>query len=74
MATDLQKYRAQYLQIAGFCFMAPLGKLILNVPEYKLSDINLGFVLYSVFSLILFCFGIICVFRGEVHLDREKDK
>lgn len=54
--------------------MVPLGKLILNVPEYELSDIDLGFVIYSVFALIFFCFGIICVFRGEIHLDKERDK
>ena len=74
MGSDLDKYRAQNLQIAGFCLMSPLGKLILNVPEYKLGDIDLKFVIYFIVALMFFCFGIICVFRGEIHLEKERVK
>ena len=74
MASELDKYRAQNLQIAGFCLMSPFGKIILNVPRYESSDINLKFAIYFIVALILFCFGIICVFRGEIHLEKERLK
>ena len=74
MITDLDKYRAQNLQIGGFCLMTPFGKLILDVPIYKLSGMNLFLLLYGVVAFILFILGIIVMFRGEVHLEKGKQQ
>lgn len=74
MVSDLDKYRAQNLQVAGFCFMTPLGRLILNVPEYESDALNLKWFLYSVFAILLFIVGIIVMVRGEVHLEERKQK
>ena len=71
MITDLDKYRAQCLQISGFCLMSPFGNLILNAPEYNTGNLNLFFFAYIMVTFILFCSGIICVARGEIHLERK---
>ena len=54
--------------------MTPLGKLILNVPEYEMGDIGPKFIIYSIVALGLFYLGIITVFRAEIHLDKEVKK
>jgi len=74
MAGDLDKYRAYTFQIAGFCLMTPLGKLILNVPEYELCDLNTKFFIFLIFSLILFYFGMIFIFKGGKYLEGENYK
>ena len=74
MISDLDKYRAQCLQIAGFCFMTPLAKLILNVPEYEIGDIGPKFITYLIVAFGLFYFGIITMFKGEIHLDKKIKK
>ncbi len=74
MAMDIQKYRAQFFQISGFCFMSPFGKLVLGIPGYKLSDFNFLFIIYIVISLFLFYLGIIFMFKGEEHLEERRYK
>lgn len=64
MVTESEKYRAQLLQILGLSFMAPTGKLYLNIPEIEITDLNLKFLAYITVSLLLVYLGIICIVRG----------
>jgi len=64
MASDGNKYRAELLKIVGFSFMAPLGKVILNIPDYTYEDINLKFFIFCLLSLVLLYIGIIVLRRG----------
>ncbi len=72
MATELQKYRAQYLQIAGFCLMTPFGKVILGLIDYDLGKMWLKLLLYFVLALFLFFIGTIFIFKGEEHIEKRR--
>ena len=72
MVTELDKYRAQFFQVGGLCFMTPLGKVVLGLLDYDLGRMWLKLLLYSIFSLLLFYVGIIFVVKGEEHLEKEK--
>lgn len=74
MVTELDKYRAQCLQIYGLGLMTPFGKLILNILEYELEDLNLYFIFYGIIAFLFFLLGIIFVFRGEVHLQERRER
>lgn len=70
MVTELDKYRAQYFQIAGFCLMSPLGKIILNLFDYELKEIlTIKFLICSVIALLLFYLGLVLIFKGEEKLE-----
>ena len=69
MASDLQRYRAQFFQISGFAFMTPLGKFILDLKDIKLEQVGIWFFVYLVFSLLLAYCGIIFLLKGEEHLN-----
>ena len=71
MATDVEKYKSQNLQIAGFAFFTPISKIFLNIPEMKLNDINLKFIIFFILSLLLVFAGIIFISRGMEFL-KEK--
>lgn len=60
----VQNYRANMFQIAGFAFMTPLGSLVINLLELKLSDLGLKFVFYLLFTLLLSLLGIIFLVKG----------
>ena len=68
VASDLEKYRAQFFQICGFCFMTPLGKVILGLLDYDLDKIWPKLFAYFIFSLLLAYLGIIFVLKGEEKL------
>ncbi len=63
MAT-YDEYRAESFRIFGLGLMTPLGKWILELPNLKLAGITVQSIIYFVFSLILFYFGIILVLKG----------
>lgn len=70
MVTELDKYRAQYFQISGFCLMSPLGKIILNLFDYELKEIlTIKFLICSVIALLLFYLGLVLIFKGEEKLE-----
>ena len=73
MVTDLDKYRAQFFQIAALCFITPLGKIILGLIDYDLSKMWPKLLAYFVFSLFLSYIGMVLLFKGEEHLE-EKNK
>ena len=54
--------------------MTPFGKLVLGIPEYKLSDLNLLFIFYIILSLLLFYLGIILMLKGEEHLEERRHR
>ena len=71
MTSDLQKYRANMFQIAGLSLMTPVGKLVLDFLKFSLSDLNLQFLAYVIFSSFLFYVGIIFLFKGDEILERR---
>ncbi|MBI3591155.1 MAG: hypothetical protein HY094_07275 [Candidatus Melainabacteria bacterium] len=75
MNTEIQKYRAQFFQISGFCLMTPFGKTVLSFLDYDFSKIGTKLLLYVVVALVLAYLGIICILKGEEHLEgRRKEK
>lgn len=74
MANDIQKYRAQFFQIAGFALMSPFGRFILDLKDMKLKDANLWVLFCFLLSIILSYIGIIFLLKGEEHLEEYKRK
>ena len=74
MITELQKYQAQFFQVSGFCLMTPLGKLVLDFLDFKLSDIDIKFIFYLLLTLLLTFFGIILVIHGMEILEERRQK
>ena len=72
MINEEQKYMAQFFQISGFCCMTPLGNLILHALDYKLSDLNIFFFLYFIFSFSLFLLGILLEIKGLEHVEERR--
>ncbi len=74
MVSEIQKYQAQFFQVSGFCLMTPLGKLILDFLDFKLSYIlTLKFIIYLTFTIFLTCLGIMLVIQGiEILGEREQ--
>ena len=64
MVTEVQKYRAQFFQVSGFCLMSPFGKLILEFLDIKLNDLNLRFIFYLACTVLLAFTGIIMILQG----------
>ena len=64
MTIEVQKHRAQILQIFGFAFMAPFGKLVLKFFELESITFNLHLLLATIVSLVLLYLGIIVLSRS----------
>jgi len=71
MAKDIEKYKAQNLQIAGFAMLSPLAKFLLALPYIELKDISIRVIIYFAICILLFIAGIIFISRGVVLL-RER--
>lgn len=71
MAKDIEKYKAQNLQIAGFAMLSPSAKLLLNLPYIEFKDINIRAFIYFLISVLLFMGGITFIFRGMILLKEE---
>lgn len=71
MVSEVQKYRANMFQIAGFGLTSPFGKVVLNFSEYKLLDMNLQFLLNLLLSLLLFVLGIMLLIKGMETLEER---
>ena len=72
MVTEEQKYRAYTLNIFGFIFLTPAGKLFLEFREY-LSDLGqLGFVTYLGVCLGLVIIGLGIIEFGRATLDIKR--
>jgi hypothetical protein len=72
MTTDGNKYKAELLKIVGFSLITPLGKIILNIPDYTYEDINLKFFIFCLLSLVLLYIGIIVLNRG-IYMNEDKN-
>ena len=69
MINELQKkYESQFLQISGFSLMTPFGKIILSALDFEFHNLNLFFILYLLFSLVLAFCGMILILHGYVDL------
>ena len=62
---ELRKFRAQMIQIIGFSFMTPVGKLFLSIPDIELDDLEMVYFSYWMISLFLLYLGIICLARSQ---------
>ena len=69
MASDAQKYRAQFFQISGFAFFTPLGRLVLGLLEKRALDFSLGFFLALAICFLFAAIGIILISEGLEHLE-----
>ena len=58
------EYKAEVFKIAGFALMTPIGRLILEFPNIKLTSLNIQFFFYVLIAILLFCLGIIVLTTG----------
>lgn len=68
--TEADKYRATSFQVGSFALMTPLGRLILDLRDFTLYDLNIMFLLYVLLSLFFFYAGIILLVRGLEILEK----
>lgn len=62
---NVDKHRANIIQIAGYGFMTPFGNLIINLFSLDPFKYGLAFLcIYTLAALFLFYFGIICIVRS----------
>ena len=75
MNSEVQRYRAQFFQISGFCLMSPFGKIILDGLDLKLSDVlTVKFAIYFTCTIFLACLGIILAIHGMEALEERGHK
>ena len=74
MVTESQKYRAQFLQVSGFCLMTPMGKLVLEFLDIGWNDLTIKFSFYLIVTLVLTYLGIMFVIRGMEILEYGEQK
>ena len=74
MVAESKKYRAQFLQISGFCLMTPIGKLVLEFLDLGWNDLTIKFFFYLIVALVLTYFGIIFIIRGMEILEYGEQK
>ena len=70
MILEVDKYRAQFFQIGGLCLMSPLGKLILDLPDFNFIKFGIRLLIYVPFSIMLFYFGMIVILHGMEILEK----
>ena len=69
----INEYRAEIFKLAGFGFFTPLGKVILSIPNLKLTDLNFQFYLFFCLSLLFTYFAIILILKGYEAIERNKN-
>ncbi len=68
---EVDKYGSEIFKIAGFAFMSPFGRIIVQ-PSIVFNELGFnGFIFYIIFSLFLFFIGIISLIKGYNILDKE---
>lgn len=73
MILEEYKYRAEVFKIAGFSFMAPLGKLILSIPDFNIKSITVQSMVFIIVALVSLYFGIILILRGlDMTIEKER--
>ena len=70
--SEEDKQISEVFKIAGFSLMSPLGKVILDIPGYKLYPVNLMYMGFIAVSLILFYIGIIVVVKSVDTVTEKK--
>ncbi len=74
MVTEAQKYRAQFLQISGFCLMTPIGRLVLEFLDSGWDDLTIKFFFYLIITLVLAYWGIRFIIRGMASVEYGEQK
>lgn len=64
MISDFHKYRAQVFQIAGFAFMSPLGRIVINFIDGGPLNVNFRFFVALFVSIFLLFCGIMLLLKG----------
>lgn len=64
MITEEQKHLADIFKIAGFALMTPLGRIVLNIPEFNFTYLNIQYIIFALVSLALFYLGIIFMLKS----------
>lgn len=74
MISEVDKFRATSLQIAGFSFMVPLGNLIVNLLEFKRTGVDEEFYMYLGTSIFLLVVGIILIAIADFILRKGESR
>ncbi|MBI3590189.1 MAG: hypothetical protein HY094_02285 [Candidatus Melainabacteria bacterium] len=74
MFIEEQKYRAEIFKIGGFSLMAPFGKLILGIPDFRLTNLSLQLLVFVIVVIASFYVGIILILKGFEALGEMKQK
>ncbi len=69
MISEGKKYRAQTFNIGGFALMSLFGKIAMQPLETFKEYGLIGFVCYTVVSIILFILGVLLIQRGYEAVD-----
>ncbi len=71
MIKEVDKYGAEIFKIAGFAFMSPFGRIIVQ-PSVVFNELGLiVFIFYMIFSLFLFFIGLLVLIKGHGILDKD---
>lgn len=71
MISKEDEYKAEICKITGFALIAPLAKVILNIPFAELSETTISHLLYLFLVISFGSIGIMLIFKGTEIL-REK--
>ena len=71
MIKEIDRYGSEIFKIAGFAFMSPFGRIIVQ-PSVVFNELGLvAFIFYMIFSLFLFFVGLIVLIKGYDILDKD---
>ncbi len=73
MNNKYTEYNAEVFKIAGFAFIAPLGRFFLE-PIALIEECRIYIVLYVIISIVLAFAGIVFIIRGSYLLDKGENK
>ena len=74
MIIEEQKYRADVFKIGGFSLMTPFGKLILEIPNFKLAGLNFQLIIFAIIAFVSAYLGLVLILRGFEALEERRGK
>lgn len=74
MITEEDKQISEVFKIAGFGFMSPFGKVVLDMPGFTFYPINFMYLIFVCISLLSFYMGIIVVAKSIDTVTERKIK
>ena len=64
MISEGEKYRAQSFNISGFALMSLFGRIVMQPLETFKEYGLIGFICYTITSIMFFIFGVILIQMG----------